>query len=302
MFRIKLLKKHSICIRKKTHTSHAGCGITCFQSQILQWYKKYKRDDLPWRFTETRSVNAYRILISEIMLQQTQVSRVLDTFPRFINAFPTINHLASAPLDQVLKEWQGMGYNRRALYVQQCAQKIVTTFGGRIPSDITLLKTLPGIGPYTAGAVSCFAFGTPTVFLDTNIRKFFIHHFFAYASHTNKKISDVEILPIAERLLHKKNPRVWNYALMDYGALVLSRKPELLPRAKSYHKQSPFLGSNRFFRSQIVQYLLKHRHATRDELQQTSPHDISLILASLKKEGLIQEIRPDCFAIRHIAS
>lgn len=302
MSEIKLLKKHSMCVWKKTHKPHARCGVTFFQSQILHWYKKNKRDDLPWRYTNNRHVSAYEILISEIMLQQTQVSRVLDKFPKFLHAFPTINHLAEAPLKNVLKEWQGMGYNRRALYLQQCAQKIIMEFDGHIPSDAVLLKTLPGIGPYTAGAVSCFAFNTQSIFLDTNIRKFFIYHFFTRACNAGKKISDAEILPIAERLFYKKNPRIWNYALMDYGALVLSGKPELLSTAKNYHKQSPFLGSNRFFRSQIVQYLLKHKQASFDELQQTSPRDISLILTSLSKEGLIHEIQPSLFSIKHAPS
>lgn len=296
---IKVTKKHLACIRAKKHRPHAGCGLVMFQSQLLRWYKKNKRDDLPWRYTNNRHVSAYEILVSEIMLQQTQVSRVFDKFSKFLRAFPTISHLASAPLDKVLREWQGMGYNRRALYLKKCAEETVKTGNGRIPSDITLLKNLPGIGPYTAGAVSCFAFNTQSVFLDTNIRKFFIHHFFTHARDTDKKISDAEILPIAERLLYTKNPRVWNYALMDYGALVLSGKSELLSAAKNYHKQSPFLGSNRFFRSQIVQYLLKHKKASYEELQQASPHDISPILASLQKEGLIQQIRPTIFIIKH---
>lgn len=300
MLEIKVTKKHLACIRAKKHKAHASCGLVMFQSQLLHWYKKNKRYDLPWRYTKNRPVGAYEILVSEIMLQQTQVSRVLDKFPKFLHAFPTISHLASAPLDKVLREWQGMGYNRRALYLKKCAEETVKTCNGRIPSDVVLLKTLPGIGPYTAGAVSCFAFNTQSVFLDTNIRKFFIHHFFTRPRDTHKKISDAEIFPIAEKLLYKKNPRVWNYALMDYGALVLARKPELLPRAKNYHKQSPFLGSNRFFRSQIVQYLLKHKQASFDELQKTSPRDIAPILVSLQKEGLVQETKPAVFAIKHL--
>lgn len=300
MREIKILKKHLACIRKKNHNPHAGCGIMIFQTQLLIWYKKNKRDALPWRFTTARPVSAYEILVSEIMLQQTQVPRVLDKFPKFIAAFPASQHLARTPLNKVLREWQGMGYNRRGLYLKQCAEEIIKKFDGVIPSDPLLLQTLPGIGPYTAGAVSCFAFNKPTVFLDTNIRKFFIHYFFA-KRNTHRKISDSEILPIAERLLYKKNPRLWNYALMDYGALVLSRKPELLLRAKSYHKQSPFLGSNRFFRSQIVQYLLKHRHATFAELQKISPRDIALLIASFCKEGLIEEVAPRTFSIKTTA-
>lgn len=297
MSEIKILKKHLACIRKEHHRPHHNCGITVFQAQLLQWYKKHKRDDLPWRFTVSRSVGAYEILVSEIMLQQTQVPRVLDKFPKFMKAFPTIRHLAQAPLDMVLREWQGMGYNRRGLYLKQCAEKTIKKFNGVIPSDPLLLQTLPGIGPYTAGAVSCFAFNKPVVFLDTNIRKFFIHYFFA-DRQTRQKISDTEILPIAERMLYKKNPRLWNYALMDYGALMLSGKPELLSRAKSYHKQSPFLGSTRFFRSQIVQYLLKHKNASFHELQKTSPRDIRPILSSLSKDRLIEQVRPNVFIIK----
>lgn len=294
---IKLLKKHLTCIRAKNHKPHAGCGIALFQSQLLKWYRAHKRDDLPWRYTKHRPISSYEILVSEIMLQQTQVPRVRDTFPKFLHVFPTMRRLADAPLDTVLREWQGMGYNRRALYLQKCAQKIIRQFDGLVPFDIAALEKLPGIGPYTAGAISCFAFNTKLVFFDTNIRKFFIHYFFTDHS-AQRKISDAEIFPIAEKLLYRKNPRVWNYALMDYGALVLSRKPELLPRAKSYHKQSPFLGSNRFFRSQIVQYILKHNQASLDELQKASPRDILPILASLQKEGLVQEIRQNIFAIR----
>ena len=298
MSEIKLAKRHQICARKQNHRPHENCGISFFQSQLLRWYKKYKRDDLPWRFTNAKPVSAYEILVSEIMLQQTQVSRVLDKFPKFLHAFPTINHLAKAPLEKVLKEWQCMGYNRRALYLKQCAEETVKIYDGHIPSDTILLKNLPGIGPYTAGAISCFAFNKQSVFLDTNIRKFFIHYFFEHVRDNDKKISDTEVLPIAQCLLYKKNPRMWNYALMDYGALMLSQKPELLSVAKTYHKQSPFLGSNRFFRSQIVRYLLKNKKASLEELQQASPRDIKPILASLEKEGLIQEIRPSIFAIK----
>lgn len=296
MQELKILKKHLACIRKENHISHLDCGTVVFQSQLLQWYEQYKRDDLPWRRTKKQHVPPYEIFISEIMLQQTQVLRVRDKFPKFISVFPTLHHLAKAPLATVLREWQGMGYNRRGLYLKQCAEEIIKKFDGDIPSDPLLLETLPGIGPYTSGAISCFAFNRPTVFLDTNIRKLFIYYFFTDCS-AQQKISDKEIIPIAKRLLYKKNPRVWNYALMDYGALLLSGKSELLSRAKSYHKQSSFLGSNRFFRSQIVQYLLKRQHASFNELQKICPHDISPLLINLCKEGLIRESQPHVFVI-----
>lgn len=285
------------CVYKKFHTPHRNCGVRAVQHHILQWYKKNKRDNLPWRFTETRIVGAYEILVSEIMLQQTQVSRVLDKFPKFIRAFPTVQHLAHTSLKNVLKEWQGMGYNRRGLYLKQCAEESIKRFNGVIPSDPLLLKTLPGIGPYTAGAVLSFAFNKPIVFFDTNIRKFFIHYFFSHQNN-KEKISDTEILPIAQRLFYTKNPRLWNYAIMDYGAIMLSRTPKLLSRVKSYHKQSPFLGSTRFFRSQIVQYLLKHNHATHAELQSMCPYDITPLIENLSKQQLIEQLVSKTFAIK----
>lgn len=291
---IKLTQICIVCVKQKEHKPHTGCGITVFQSQLLRWYRKHKRDDLPWRWTNARPASPYHILVSEIMLQQTQVLRVLDKFPKFIAAFPTINHLAKAPLDKVLMQWQGMGYNRRGLYLKQCAQETLERFNGNIPSEPSLLATLPGIGPYTSGAVACFAFNKPVIFLDTNIRKFFLHYFFA---DIRQKVSDKEIFPIANRLLYKKNPRIWNYALMDYGALMFNNKRDILSRAKSYHKQSPFLGSNRFFRSQIVQYLLKHKKASLAELQKMSPRNIHPLLASLHKEGIVAKNSKGIYSI-----
>ena len=282
------------CVRKSKHKPHNACGIEKFQVSLLEWYEKNKRDELPWRWTNKRPVSPYHILVSEIMLQQTQVSRVLDKFPKFIAAFPAIGDIARASLSEVLNEWQGMGYNRRGLYLKQCAEELMERFNGEMPSERSVLAALPGIGPYTSGAISCFGFNTPEIFLDTNIRKFFLHYFFKNA---NKKISDKEISPIAERLLYRENPRLWNYALMDYGALVLSRKSELLSRAKNYRKQSPFFGSNRFFRSQIVQYLLKRKKVSLEELQKISPRNIRPLLDALCKERLIREIRSDIYSI-----
>ncbi len=260
-----------------------------FQIRILRWYKKYKRDHLPWR----RTKNPYHILLSELMLQQTQVSRVVQKYPEFLRIFPTIHDLARAPLREVLKVWQGMGYNRRALYLKRAAEEIIKTYKGRIPSDTVLLQELPGIGNYTAGAIASFAFNKPVVFLDTNIRKVFIHFFFA---KRKKKISDKEILKAARKVLYKNNPRMWHYALMDYGALELAKERRALKKAKAYHKQLPFPGSMRYFRSKIVRHILKKslgREAIIDILKKDSlfsPRiDILMLLEKLQKERLIVE-------------
>lgn len=267
------------------HAKMTTDNISQFQKHIFSWYKTHKRDDLPWRWTKKRPVEPYRILVSEIMLQQTQVPRVLIKFDEFIKEFPTLESLAKARLERVLRAWQGLGYNRRGLYLKRAAEQVLRDYNGVLPADPSLLRTLPGVGPYTAGAIACFAHNKPVVFLDTNIRKVFIHHFFTQ----KKKISDTEILPIAEKVLYRKDPRTWNYALMDYGAIELPRTHTLLQKAKSYHKQSKFKGSTRYYRAQIVKYLLEHKRASIQELQKVIPLNTSPLLATLCRDGLIEE-------------
>lgn len=267
-----------------------------FQRFILHWYRKHNRDDLPWRYTKKRPVSAYHILVSEIMLQQTQIARVLQKFPEFTARFPTIHDLARASVRDVLEAWQGMGYNRRGVYLKQCAERIVSDYNGQIPSDTPLLRALPGIGPYTAGAIACFGFNKPTVFLDTNMRKVFIHSFIP-KKDKGRKISDKEILPIAKKVLYRRDPRKWGYALMDYGALELSGKPELTSRAKAYTRQSKFEGSIRYYRSQIVKHLLKHHVASQAQLQTLSPLDIIPLLTSLCRDGLIEKAEKRTYKI-----
>lgn len=261
--------------------------IQKFQKTILNWYKTHNRDYLPWRQTR----NPYHILVSEVMLQQTQVSRVLQKYPEFLKEFPTIHDLASTPLEKILRMWQGMGYNRRALYLKRSAGEVVKSYGGKIPSDPALLQKLPGIGNYTSGAIASFAFDKPVVFLDTNIRKVLIHFFF---SKSKKKIADKEILAAADKTFYKRNPRTWHYALMDYGALELAGTKGNLEKAKAYHKQSPFYGSTRYFRSKIVRHLLERplkQEALMNILKEDrffSPQiDISMLLEKLQKERLI---------------
>jgi len=270
-----------------------------FQSVILKWYAKNKRDYLPWRpKAKAKFFDPYKVLVSEVMLQQTQVARVLQKFPEFLAAFPTIQDLANAKLSKLLKVWQGMGYNRRALYLQRTAQEIVKRFHGTIPQSVDDLLSLPGIGSYTAGAIACFAYNEPVAFLDTNIRKVLLYHFFRGREKEAIKVSDKEILGIAKKVLYKKNPREWHYALMDYGALALSGQKGILQKTKGYRKQSSFLGSTRYFRSKIVRQLLETPYTTKialfaligqDKLflSQTTPCE--KILQGLLNEGLVEE-------------
>ena len=196
----------------------------------------------------------------KIMLQQTQTSRVVSKYSEFISTFPDFFALAKAPLRDVLLVWQGLGYNRRALALQRTAQEIVAHFDGQLPSGPEVLQQFRGIGQYTAAAVAAIAFNKPTVFLETNIRTVFLHHFF----EKSEKITDRNIFPLVKATLVKENPREWYYALFDYGAM-LKRKRKAIARI-TRHRQSPFRGSNREMRGQIVRILLNRESITEQEL------------------------------------
>lgn len=266
--------------------------IIRFQQTILTWYALHKRDFLPWRAQGAgKAFDPYKILVSEVMLQQTQVSRVLEKFPVFLRAFPNVEALADASLGEVLAIWQGMGYNRRAKFLSQAAKAIVKEHDGIIPHDVAILKKLPGIGEYTAGAIACFVYNEPVTFFDTNIRKVFIHFFFP----GKEKIADSAVRDIAQKALYAKDPRNWHYALMDYGALVLSKDSSLLMRVKQYRKQSAFKGSSRYFRAKTLRYILTHQPvAKKDIIAALTQEDIYTanvsiagLLAQLTKEGFV---------------
>ncbi len=238
---------------------------------------------MPWR----RNLTPYRIVVSEIMLQQTQASRVTKKFDSFLNTFPSFEKLARAPLTHVLKEWQGLGYNRRALNLHRLAQEVVSKYKGKLPQTYTELLDLPGIGPNTAGSVLAFAFNIPHPFIETNIRTVFIHFFFA--SHRGK-VHDKKLLPLIEENLDLKNPREWHYALMDYGAML--KRTEINPSRKSSHhgKQSAFKGSNRELRSHILKAIINESLAAQDIVKKFShqkPQNILKNIKNLEKEGFI---------------
>jgi len=205
---------------------------------IFSWWEVNRRD-LPWRDTR----DPYHILISEIMLQQTQVSRGLPKYLEFLKTFPTVFDLASASVGDVLRIWKGMGYNRRALFLQKTAIEIVDTYKGIFPKEEKKLLALPGIGKYTARAMMVFAFELDVTMIDTNIREIIRTHFFG-----GKQCKETEIEKVAIQLLPTGNSWAWHEALMDYGALALDRTKN----EEKGKKSVPFKDTNRFIRGRIM--------------------------------------------------
>lgn len=220
--------------------------------------------DLPWRNTR----DSYGIWISEVMLQQTQVPRVLARWGAWLDRFPSVQALAQAPVADVLEEWQGMGYNRRALALKGAAEAIVAEYDGEIPQDTRRLCALPGIGPATAQGIRSFAFDLPGVYLETNVRTVFLHHFFPDVPG----VPDRELVPLIQAACpagedaagdlfaiaqdENDTPRSWYYALLDYGAHLKKTVPNPSRRSSSYTRQSAFEGSRRQKRAHIVRMLL----------------------------------------------
>lgn len=264
--------------------------ITSFQQFIWDFYREQGRL-FAWR----NNVNPYHVVVSEIMLQQTQTYRVEPKYEQFIAQFPDFQTLAAAPLRDVLAAWQGLGYNRRGKYLQQIAQKVVTDFNGILPDDPAILETFPGIGKGTAGSICAFAFNRPTIFIETNIRTVFIHSFF----YNQDKIHDKELLPLIADALDHENPREWYYALMDYG--VYLKKLCINPSRKSKHhtKQSKFEGSDRQIRGKIIKLLTEHVSLDNNQLLQLVQKEkqrVVRILGELQCEQLIA-YKDDCYCI-----
>ena len=255
--------------------------ITKFQKLIWTHYSKHARS-MPWRGEK----DPYKVLVSEIMLQQTQVSRVTDKYQEFLRVFPTVKSLSKAPLSQVLGVWQGLGYNRRARFLHELAKEVLGNYKGVIPSDYNQLLSLPGIGKGTAGSLSAFAFNIPVVFIETNIRRVYIHHFFP----KKDAISDNELYPLIEQTVDTGKPREWYYALMDYGAFLKGQVENPNKKSKHYTKQSKFEGSNREVRGAIVKHLTKHQKGDVRNLAQTLGFSIERFekaLAGLHREHII---------------
>lgn len=220
-----------------------------FIETVWEYYRQNGRHTLPWRKTK----DPYKIVVSEIMLQQTQVERVLPKYKSFIKKWGSVEKLSQASLADVLIEWQGLGYNRRARMLHECGKTLVEKNGTKFPKEYNELIKLPGIGPYTAGAVMAFAFNKPVPILETNIRTVYLHHFFS--GETN--VTDRELTEVVERTLDVKNPREWYWALMDYGSYLKRRIGNQNAKAKSYSRQSKFKGSDREIRGAIIRELAK---------------------------------------------
>lgn len=249
--------------------------------EIIKNFHEKNRRDLEWR----RNITPYKIVVSEIMLQQTQVSRVVVRFPEFIKKFPDFETLAGAAVADVLAAWQGMGYNRRALYLKKIAEKLVQEYDGTLPKDPEILETFPGIGHATARSIVTFAFNKPTVFIETNIRRVFIHFFFG----DKIDISDKQIYLLVESTLDRKNPREWYFALMDYGSILAKTIENPNRRSKHYSKQSAFEGSARKVRGQILKLLLKDHISKKKLKTQINDERFDKIIDGLVQEGFVKE-------------
>jgi A/G-specific adenine glycosylase len=255
--------------------------VAAFREAVYRCYAERGRRGLPWRKTK----DPYRILVSEFMLQQTRVPRVAATFDRFIERFPDFESLARAPLREVLAEWSGLGYNRRALMLKRAGEQVVSEHRGRLPRSFDELLALPGVGPSTAAGVLAFAFGVAHPFVETNIRAVFIHHF-----HKGKKaVRDADILPLVEQTLDRRNPRRWFYALMDCGVALKERHANPSRRSAHYAKQGKFAGSSRQARGRIVKALTGGAMSERELARETGlgPEKARRIVESLIGDGLV---------------
>ena len=269
-----------------------------FNRILFRWHKKHYRP-MPWR-PKTRAarvrLDPYRILVSEIMLQQTQVDRVRGKYARFLRKFPTVRALAKAPLGEVLRVWSGLGYNRRAKHLHLCAKKVLKEHEGKLPDTFEELVKLPGIGISTAGALLAFSFGQDVAMVDTNIRRILVRSFF------KKSVPhDRELYRFAASIIPKGKGRMWNYAMLDLGATLCSARNHksecpLTPLHGEvgdfvYKKpQKKFTGSRRFYRGSLLAVLSQKKRVAETEL----PRFLGLkaeatrsLVAALEQEGLL---------------
>ncbi len=258
-------------------------ALTAFKDAIWHFYYAHKR---PFVWRETK--DSYAIVVSEIMLQQTQTQRVAQKFPEFMEAFPTFQSLAQASTQELLRYWVGLGYNRRAFALQSIAQKVVTEYGGIFPKKPEVLETFKGIGPATAGSITAFAYNKPTVFIETNIRSVFLHLFF----HEQEGISDKILYPLVAATVDQENAREWYYALMDYGVVIKKLYPNPSRKSKHHAKQSKFEGSDRQVRGTVIKLLTQQESIEAVKIYEMFPQKIDTIDSILEQlciEKMIQK-------------
>jgi A/G-specific adenine glycosylase len=281
-----------------------------FQRAVLRFYRRRKRD-LPWR----RTHRPYRILVSEIMLQQTQVERVIPKYRSFLARFPTIHTLAQARFADVLREWLGLGYNSRALRLWQCARVVVRDYGGKLPADVDTLVRLPGIGPYTAAALAAIAYGAHVPVVDVNVRRVLVRALTGRNHASAPKVSQ-----LARQALPASSAAEWAQALMDVGAMFCKATPECsacpvrrscafvrthgggwvrttdLKRVQHARRTGSFVGSTRFFRGRVMRALSERGDMRVNTLGREVKEGFGVsdgawlyaILAGLERDGLIQ--------------
>jgi len=253
-----------------------------FREAVISHYRRQGRE-FPWRFADP-----WGVMVSEFMLQQTRTERVIPYWENWMKIWPRPEDLADASMEEALREWSGLGYNRRCRCLKDSAAIIAGENGGTVPETPQALLLLPGVGPYISSAVACFAYNYPAVFIETNIRSAVIHCFFP----GRNDVRDSEIIPILEAALNHNDPRAWYYALMDYGAFLKKTTTNPSRRSAHYTRQSPFNGSLRQARGRVIKALVSKGRCSAEELKLTSGlEDEKLydVLEKLKKESFVAE-------------
>jgi A/G-specific adenine glycosylase len=258
----------------------AAPAIEAFRASVWEHYRANRRE-MPWRDVD----DPYAVLVSEVMLQQTQVGRVMERYHEWLEAFPTLEALAAAPLAAVLERWQGLGYNRRAIALKRAAEQSMERFGGRLPRDAVALRSLPGVGPTTGSAVLNYAYRVPAPFIETNVRAVFLHHFFP----DTEGVPDRALMPLVEATWDREDPRGWGYALMDYGTFLKRSGANPSRRSRHHTRQSPFEGSKRQSRAKLLRAVL----AEPGEVAEAYGTAIGGALAEV--EALLEELASEGF-------
>jgi A/G-specific adenine glycosylase len=260
-----------------------------FRRAVRSYYARCGRH-FPWR--ETR--DPYAILVSEIMLQQTQTSRVSERFPLFLRRFPDAAALAHASQSEVIQAWEGLGYYRRARNLHRAAQAVVQHHDGVVPSSFEALRSLPGVGAYTAAAVSAFAFDRGVAMIETNIRSVYLY-VFCKGRHG---VRDSEILKLVEETMPSRNVRDWFYGLMDLGVELKRVAPTVNHASRHHTKQSPFKGSDRQVAAYVLRLIVAGKRATArgcivkavtSKFAEATREQVDRALARLTREGLVVE-------------
>ncbi len=257
--------------------------INTFHQIICSYFKRNGRN-----FSFRDEISPYKVLVSEMMLQQTQTNQVDEKFEQFIKKYPDFKTLAKTSNEELLAIWQGLGYNRRALALRDIAQKVISEYNGILPADVEILKSFPQIGHNTASSIVAFAFNMPTYFIETNIRRVYIYFFFP----RKKSVKDSEILPIVKKTLDNKHIREWYYALMDYGVMLKKTHPELNKKSAHYRKQSQYKGSIREVRGKILKLLINKKSLSESEIRHhfsNSSVDVLKVLKVLIEEGFLKK-------------